>query len=77
MVIQAIRAILDNLDLEVEGPRALEAALERWEGCTADFADCFILESIRAQGRVPLATFDRKLAAAARDAGVRVFGDPA
>ena len=61
VVIQAIRAILDNLDLEVEGPRALEAALERWDGCTADFADCFILESIRAQGRVPLATFDRKL----------------
>jgi predicted nucleic acid-binding protein len=28
---------------------------------TADFADCFILASVRARGRAPLATFDRKL----------------
>jgi len=58
VVIQAIRAILDNLDLEVEGPRALEAALERWEGCTADFADCFIERLCALGGCTRTVTFD-------------------
>ena len=60
-IIQALRALLDNQDLNPEVPTVIESALDRWEGSSADFADCFILESIQAQGQSPLATFDRKL----------------
>jgi predicted nucleic-acid-binding protein len=60
-IVQALRALLDNQDLVPEGPAVLESALNRWEASAADFADCFILESIKAQGQAPLATFDRKL----------------
>jgi predicted nucleic-acid-binding protein len=61
IIIQALRALLDNQELILEVPTVLESALDRWEGSSADFADCFILESIQAQGQAPLATFDRKL----------------
>ena len=61
IIIQALRALLDNQDLNPEVPTVLESALDRWEESSADFADCFILESVQAQGQAPLATFDRKL----------------
>jgi predicted nucleic acid-binding protein len=48
--------------------------LARMHGLTA--YDATYLELAMRQG-AQLATFDRKLAAAARAAGVRIFGDPA
>jgi predicted nucleic acid-binding protein len=58
-------------------PRARQSAaldLARTYGLTAYDATYLELAMRRA---ATLATFDRKLAAAARAAGVRVFGDPA
>jgi predicted nucleic-acid-binding protein len=61
VVLQALRALLDHADLEPEAPAILAAALDRWEGSRADFADCYVLEAVHARGQAPLATFDRRL----------------
>jgi predicted nucleic-acid-binding protein len=61
VILQALRALLDNRELNPEAPAALESALDRWERSKADFADCYILSAVQAQGQAPLATFDRKL----------------
>ena len=60
-VIQAAQALLDLAELDIQQPAILEAALATWKGCKADFADCFILESVKAESRTPLGTFDAAL----------------
>ncbi|NTV75817.1 MAG: type II toxin-antitoxin system VapC family toxin [Holophaga sp.] len=60
-VCQVAQALLEMAELEVQEPALLEAALRTWEGCRADFADCFILETVKASGGVPLGTFDATL----------------
>jgi predicted nucleic acid-binding protein len=62
----------DDLPSAFRQPRVLD--LGRFHHLTAYDATYLELAMRRA---ATLATFDRKLAAAARDAGVRVFGDPA
>ena len=65
-----------EIEADTESPRSRQArvlALARSHGLTAYDATYLELAMRRA---ATLATFDRKLAAAARAAGVRVFGDP-
>lgn len=59
--VQVVRALLEMAELDLEQPAILEAALEAWEGSRADFADCFILETVKAASETPLGTFDATL----------------
>ncbi len=59
---QVMAALLEMVELDVEQPAILEAALKTWQGSKADFADCFILETVKAASEAPLATFDATLA---------------
>jgi len=66
-----------NIEADTESPPSRQArvlALARTHGLTAYDATYLELAMRRAS---TLATFGRKLAAAARAAGARVFGDPA
>ena len=67
-VCQVVRALLEMEEFELQAPAILEAAVRTWEGSKADFADCFILESVKAAAGTPLGTFD---AALGRLAGCR------
>lgn len=55
---QVVEALLDMLELDVQQPAILEAALKTWKSSKADFADCFILETVKAASETPLGTFD-------------------
>ena len=59
---QVVEALLEMAELDVEQPAILEAALKTWQGSKADFADCFILETVKAASETPLGTFDATLA---------------
>ena len=66
-----------EIETDEQSPRTRQASvldLARTHGLTA--YDATYLELAMRRAAI-LATFDRKLATAARDAGVRVFGDPA
>lgn len=60
-VVKVVRALLEMVELNLEQPAILEAALETWEDSKADFADCFILETVKAATETPLGTFDANL----------------
>jgi predicted nucleic-acid-binding protein len=57
-VIQVAGALLEMKELDVDQPAILEAALRTWSTSKADFADCFILETVKAASDTPLGTFD-------------------
>lgn len=57
-----VRALLEMAELDIQQPAILEATLGTWEGCKADFADCFMLETVKAASGTPLGTFDATLA---------------
>jgi predicted nucleic-acid-binding protein len=57
-VCQVVKQLLDMVELDVQQPALLEAAVNTWEGCKADFADCFILETVKDASGTPLGTFD-------------------
>ena len=60
-VSQAVKTLLEMREFSIQQAGVLDQALRTWEGSRADFADCFILESVKAAGGTPLATFDRLL----------------
>ena len=55
---QVVQALLEMVELDVQQPAILEAALKTWKSAKADFADCFILETVKAASETPLGTFD-------------------
>jgi predicted nucleic-acid-binding protein len=59
---QVVEALLEMAELDMEQPAILEAALKTWQSSKADFADCFILETVKSASATPLATFDATLA---------------
>ena len=59
---QVVGALLEMAELDVEQPAILDAARTTWQGSKADFADCFILETVKAASETPLGTFDATLA---------------
>lgn len=58
---QVVRVLLETRELNIQSPGILEAALETWKVSKADFADCFILETVLDASESPLATFDAAL----------------
>lgn len=46
----------------LENPEAVERAIARYVDSQADFADCVVLECSRAQGALPVRTFDKRFA---------------
>jgi predicted nucleic-acid-binding protein len=65
LIATAIEMLLDQEHLVLQEPEVVAAAASRYRnGVGGDFADCMILEVARANGHLPLATFDRKLAKA-------------
>lgn len=58
---QVVETLLDMVELDVQQPAIIEAALKTWNGTKADFADCFILETVRDASETPLGTFDATL----------------
>jgi predicted nucleic-acid-binding protein len=61
-VVRVVEVLLEMAELDLEQPAVLESALETWRGSKADFADCFILETVKSAAETPLATFDATLA---------------
>jgi predicted nucleic-acid-binding protein len=59
---QLVQALLDTKELNIQAPAILEAALETWRESKADFADCFILQTVIDASESPLGTFDGTLA---------------
>ena len=47
--------------MNIQAPAILEAALKTWKKSKADFADCFILETVINASERPLGTFDTTL----------------
>ena len=58
---RVVQALLETRELNIQAPRILEAALETWKRSKADFADCFILETVMDASESPLGTFDAAL----------------
>jgi len=61
-LIAAIEMLLQERDLALEHPEAIEAALELFRAKPSlGFSDCLILNLARNAGHLPLGTFDRNL----------------
>ena len=58
---KVVQALLETRELNIQAPAILEAALKTWETSKADFADCFILETVIDASESPLGTFDTTL----------------
>jgi predicted nucleic-acid-binding protein len=58
---QVVQALLETAEFNIQAPSILEAALKTWKRSRADFADCFILETVNAAAESQLATFDTTL----------------
>lgn len=58
---QVVQALLEMRELNIQSPAILEAALKTWKKSKADFADCFILETVVDASESPLGTFDTTL----------------
>lgn len=61
-VIQVLQALLEMQEFNLQATAILDGTILTWAGCRADFADCYILESVKAASGTPLGTFDRTLA---------------
>jgi Predicted nucleic-acid-binding protein, contains PIN domain len=58
---KVVQALLETRELNIQSPAILEAALKTWGKSKADFADCFILETVIDASESPLGTFDATL----------------
>ena len=58
---RVVEALLETRELHIQAPAILEAALKTWKKSKADFADCFILETVIDASENPLGTFDTTL----------------
>jgi Predicted nucleic-acid-binding protein, contains PIN domain len=58
---KVVQALLETRELNIQAPAILEAALKTWKKSKADFADCFILETVIDASESPLGTFDTTL----------------
>lgn len=60
--VQALRRLTLLGGVTVERAEIVGRALEAFERGPGDFADCVVLESARAEGALPVVTFDRSFA---------------
>jgi predicted nucleic-acid-binding protein len=61
-VCAVVDMLLDMAELDIQEPAILQAAVRAWATAKADFADCYILETVKSAAATPLATFDAALA---------------
>lgn len=61
-VLQALFGLLGSFEPVFESETAVEAALGRYAGSTADFADCLHVALAAVAGQAPLWTFDKAAA---------------
>ena len=59
---QALGALLEHEQLEVESPRAVRQALGLYEAGSADFSDYLLAVRAQAAGYAPVLTLDKKAA---------------
>lgn len=62
-IVTMLRGLQDSPDFMVQASAPLRAAVELFAASRADFTECLALELARAEGHLPLGTFDRKAAA--------------
>ncbi len=60
-VLGVLDALLSNVDIHLQEEQIVNAAIEIYRISKADFSDCLVLETARANGHLPLATFDKNL----------------
>ncbi|MDP2875180.1 MAG: PIN domain-containing protein, partial [Holophaga sp.] len=60
-ILGVLDALLSNVDIYLQDESVVSAATETYRGSKADFSDCLVLETARANGHLPLATFDKNL----------------
>jgi predicted nucleic-acid-binding protein len=58
-VAQAVRALAGNATVSLEQPRAVEQAVDLYEGSRADLADCLLSARAQVDGLRGVVTFDR------------------
>ncbi len=60
-ILGVLDALLSNVDIHLQEESIVNAAIETYRGFKADFSDCLVVETARANGHLPLATFDKNL----------------
>ncbi len=61
-ILGVLEALLRNADIHLQDEPVVSAAVAHFRSSRADFSDCLLLETARANGHLPLATFDQHLA---------------
>lgn len=61
-ILAVLSALLGNVDIHLQDEAIVKAAVAAYRASKAEFSDCLVLETARANGHLPLATFDRNLA---------------
>lgn len=60
-IIGVLEALLSNADIHLQEEALIKTALESYRTSKADFSDCLVLHTARANGHLPLASFDKNL----------------
>jgi predicted nucleic-acid-binding protein len=60
-ILGVLEALLSNADIHLQDEALVGAAVAAYRDSRADFSDCLVLETARASGHLPLATFDKNL----------------
>jgi predicted nucleic-acid-binding protein len=58
----ALRGLQDSSDFTVQAAASVRASVDLFAATKADFPECLALELARAEGHLPLGTFDRRAA---------------
>jgi len=62
-IARLVELLLDHESLVLEAPALVRVALSEFRGSkNVGFSDCLVLASARAQGHLPVGTFDKRLA---------------
>ncbi|HWZ42541.1 MAG TPA: type II toxin-antitoxin system VapC family toxin [Candidatus Saccharimonadales bacterium] len=61
-IMAMLKMAANSRDFTFQAVQTVNAALELYASCKADFSDCLALELARAEGHLPFATFDKATA---------------
>ncbi len=61
-VLAALRGLEDSADFTLQSAASVRAAVELFAASRADLTECLALELARAEGLLPLGTFDKRAA---------------
>ncbi|MDR3672836.1 MAG: type II toxin-antitoxin system VapC family toxin [Holophaga sp.] len=60
-ILGVLEALVGNADIRLQEEALVSLAIAAYRETRADFSDCLVLETARAHGHLPLATFDKNL----------------